>query len=314
MTESWADLNGRTVLVTGASGFIGAHLCERLVRAGATIHAVSRVPRSQTTDLRWWQGDLADSETVRRLVSAVRPDSIIHLASYVSGARDLNAVLPTLHANGVAAVNLLVAATESGCRRMVLAGSLEEPAPDEPVGIPGSPYAAAKLAASAYARMFHSLYRTPVTIARLFMVYGPAQPDLRKLVPYVSLSLLRGETPRLSSGVRPVDWIYVDDIVEGLIAAVRAPELEGESIDLGSGQLVTIHEVVRRIYAILSPDIEPPFGTLPDRPMEQVRSANLALTTAKTGWRPAIGLDEGLRRTIDWYARALREGIITWPI
>src|SRR5262249_8063133 len=159
-----------------------------------------------------------DIDTVRAIITATQPDSIVHLASFVSGSRALDAVLPALHSNGVAAVNLLVAATEAGCRRIVLAGSLEEPQPGEPFGAPGSPYAAAKLTASAYARMFYELYQTPVVVARLFMVYGPAQPDLRKLIPYITLALLRNEPIQLSSGVRPVDWIYVDDIVAGLIA------------------------------------------------------------------------------------------------
>jgi nucleoside-diphosphate-sugar epimerase len=91
-----------------------------------------------------------------------------------------------------------------------------------------SPYAAAKFAASAYGRMFHALYHTPVTILRLFMVYGPGQQDLRKLVPYVTLALLKGEMPRVSSGVREVDRIYVDDVAAGYLAAATATGVEGE--------------------------------------------------------------------------------------
>jgi hypothetical protein len=129
----------------------------------------------------------------------------------------------------VAAANVLVAATEGGVRRLLLAGSLEEPDPHESWPVPASPYAAAKLGAGAVARMCHALYGTPVVWLRLFMVYGPAQPDVRKLIPHVTLSLLRGEAPRLSNGKRLVDWIYVDDVVRRSAAAVAEAWRAGHS-------------------------------------------------------------------------------------
>jgi nucleoside-diphosphate-sugar epimerase len=149
--------------------------------------------------------------------------------------------------------------------------------------------------------MFHALYGTPVVLARLFMVYGPAQQDLNKLVPYVSLALLEGREPKLSSGLRPVDWVYVDDVVEGLVRAGATPGLEGRRVDLGSGRLETIRAVVERLYEIAGAQTAPPFGTLPDRPMEQVRAADTARTTELLSWCPQTPLEDGLRATFDWY-------------
>jgi nucleoside-diphosphate-sugar epimerase len=303
------QLDERTVLVTGASGFIGSHLCKRLLDGGARVHAISRrVGQSQPTGISWHQIDLADSAGTKALTTAIRPELIFHLASYVSGSRELTAVIPTLHCNLVSTVNLLIAATEVGCKRMVLAGSLEEPPPGEAVATPASPYAAAKAASSAYGRMFHALYGTPVVLARLFMVYGPGQQDLRKLVPYTSLALLRGEVPQLSSGTRPVDWIYVDDVVSGLLVTACAPGIEGQSIDLGSGQLVTVREVVDMLVQITGAQVTPRFGSIADRPFEQVRIADAATTTARTAWLPITPLEEGLRQTVAWYAQLLRAG------
>jgi nucleoside-diphosphate-sugar epimerase len=214
-------------------------------------------------------------------------------------------VLPTFQANLASTVNLLVAVRDAGCRRLVLAGSMEEPEPDAgSLPVPASPYAAAKGAASAYARMFHALYGLPVVTARLFMVYGPGQRDLGKLVPHVATSLLRGERPRLSSGRRPVDWIYVDDVVDGLAALATAPGIEGERLDLGSGELVTVREVAERLAAIVRADgaaAELGVGELPDRPLETVRRADVERTRELTGWRPKVSLDEGLRRTYEGY-------------
>jgi UDP-glucose 4-epimerase len=148
---------------------------------------------------------------------------------------------------------------------------LEEPEPDEELVTPSSPYAAATFASSAYVNMFHALYKTPVVTARIFMVYGPGQRDLRKLVPYVTLSLLRREKLSLTSGTRLVHWIYVQDVVDGLMAAARAPAAVGRAVDLGSGSFASVRDVASRLAAIIDPDIQLTFGGLSDRPLERVR-------------------------------------------
>ena len=169
---------------------------------------------------------------------------------------------------------------------------------------PASPYAAAKQGASAYARMFHALYGTPVVTARVFMVYGPGQRDLAKLGPYVALSLQRGERPSLSSGERPVDWVYVDDVVEGLLALALTPGIEGRRLDLGSGELVTVRGVAERLAELAGEGAELGIGERPDRPMEPVRRADVETTRELTGWTPRVALDDGLARTGEHY-RAL---------
>lgn len=299
------------ILVTGASGFIGSHLCPRLCSSGAEVHAISRTERANDeSHLRWWQGDLADTDAVRSLLRVIKPDVIFHLASHVVGARDLDLVIPTFRSNLMSTVNLLTAAGEIGCYRIILTGSLEEPELDNPQAIPSSPYAVAKWAGSAYARMFYTLYQVPVVILRVFMVYGPAQQDLGKLIPYVILSLLRGQAPRLTNGQRQVDWIYVEDVVEALLVAARATDVEGKTIDVGSGELVPIRAVVEHLVRLISPQLQPLFGALPDRPLEQVRVADTARSQAMMGWKPITSLEEGLKRTVEWYERQLSEGML----
>lgn len=155
--------------------------------------------------------------------------------------------------------------------------------------------------------MFHALYQTPVVVLRLFMTYGPGQRE-RKIIPYTILSLLKGESPRLASGRRSVDWIYVDDVVDGLLTASVASGVEGRTLDLGSGVLVPIRDVVEQIVQLTGGRVQAAFGTLPDPPVEQVRAADLAATSALLDWRPTITLQEGLRRTIAWYAARLSHG------
>ncbi len=297
-----AQLRGQKILVTGAGGFIGSHLCRALHDRGAEIHGISRrAPADVKGDMHWWQGDLADASIVRNHIETIKPDIIFHLASHVAGSRDLRLIRPTFESNLVSTVNLLIIASEMGCRRIILTGSLEEPESDGGEVVPCSPYAAAKAASSSYARMFHALYQTPVVMTRLFMVYGPGQWDVSKLIPYVIRSLLSKQPPKLSNGQRQIDWIYVQDVVDGLIAAAQAPNIEGHTIDLGSGTLTPIRTIVQQLADRISPQIELLWGTLPERPMEQTRAADVAKTYASTGWEPKTSLGMGLEHTVDWY-------------
>jgi UDP-glucose 4-epimerase len=298
-------LSGQRVLVTGAAGFIGSRLCERLVSVGAEVHGVSRSQRNGT--VRGWTADVTDAAAVRAVVRAVQPDVVFHLAGLVSGARDPGLVLPMLQSHTVGTINVLLASADGGCRRIVRVGSLEEP-DEADAAAPVSPYAAAKSAAAIYARLFHRAYAAPVVALRLFMVYGPGQLDDTKLVPYVVGSFRRGRAPILSSGLRPVDWVFVDDVVDALIAAAAAEHVEGKTLDVGSGRLVTIRAIVEEIARQMGAAVAPQFGARPDRPNERVRAADLGRTQALIGWRPKTALTEGLAATIAWYAAREQAG------
>lgn len=298
----------RRYLVTGVSGFIGRAVCEKLLAAGAIVHGTSR--RDVTLAARNWSHSLADltvASAVDELFASVRPEFVIHLAGCVTGRREVEWVRATLAGNLLASVNILVAAQNSDTIKCVLAGSLEEPGDDETLPVPASPYAASKWSASGYARMMHALYGLKVAVARIFMVYGPGQEDLKKLVPYVCLAAAAGEAPKLMSGARPVDWLYIDDVAAGLIRMAHAGPDDGTHVDLGSGRLVTTGEVAVRLCRIANTGVEPELGALPDRPMEQVRVANVAATLAKTGWSVATDLEVGLAATYAWYRRLARQ-------
>lgn len=271
------------------------------------MHAVYRSQRpTDLGDQHWWQADLADEPEVRKLVRETRPQLIFHLASHVKGAPNLEHVLPTFHSNLQSTVNLLVSAAESGAR-VVLTGSLAEPEVANGEAFPSAPYAAAKWASSGYARMFHALYKLPVVIARVFMVYGPAQKDLTKLIPYVALSAFQAKAPKISSGQRLVDWIYVSDVIDGLLALAAAPDVDGATLDIGSGSLVSTREIVQQVISLTGTGINAEFGALADRPLEPTRTARIAETFAKTGWTPKVDLTEGLERTVAWYRAAMKQ-------
>ena len=290
------------VLVTGGSGFLGSHLCRRLVDCGAEVHATSRVERAQCdSEPRWRQADLADIGVARRLVSEVRPDIVYHLAGSVTVVPGKEFVLPTFHSLLTSTVNLLAAVTEIGCRRLILCGSLDEPQAQRGEVTPSSPYAAAKWAASGYGRMFQALYGTPVVVLRTFMTYGPCQ-DMGKLIPSVILSLQEGRSPRLSSGRWQADWIYVDDVIDGFLAAAQRPDIEGCTLDLGSGTLISVRAIVEQLVEIMRPSVQPLFGALPDSPLKPECSADVVDSEEKLGWRPATPLSTGLLKTVEWFS------------
>jgi nucleoside-diphosphate-sugar epimerase len=291
-------------LVTGASGFIGRALCRRLVGDGVVVVGTARNPLSTPiAGVTWVPGDLTEPGTATRVVAESHPDVVFHLAGAVTGSRALASVQPTLSTNLLASVSMLEAVTDAQCERVVLIGSGDEPAGTDP---PCSPYAAGKWATNGYARMFHALYGTPVATVRPFMVYGPDQPDAAKLVPYTITSLLAGEGPRLSSGGRRCDWVYIDDVVEALVTVARSDACLGRTVDVGTGTLHTVRHVGDLIRALIGSPVEPAWGAIPDRPGETENVADVAATERLCGWKPQTELQSGLRRTIDWYVERAR--------
>jgi UDP-glucose 4-epimerase len=293
------ELSRSRIVITGAGGFIGSHLARELIAEGAEVHGI--IPWGQDTSgklYRCWRADLARFDETQRIIREICPDIIYHLCSLADGARDMKLVLPILRNEVIASINVLIAAAEMKSKRIIMAGSLEEPLPGE---IPSSPYAAAKAATRSYGQMFHTLYGTPVVFTRIFMTYGPGQSKW-KIIPYCILSLLKGEIPSIGSAEREVDWIYISDVVHGLMMIARTPDLEGKSLDLGSGALIRIDDIVAKIQKIANPAIQVVHDPKSARVFEQVVCADVDSTAARLGWRPRISLDQGLKLTVEYFA------------
>lgn len=294
-------LRGRPVLVTGASGFLGRHLARRLLGHGARVHATTRTARAvglaQSGQL-WHECDVSDPEAVSELVQRVRPEVVFHLASRVEGRRDRALALPMLESNTRAAIAIMDAAQRlPGCR-VVLAGSVEEPRDGD---APCSPYAAAKAATTSYAQLYAAQWRLPVTVLRIAMVYGPDQPDQTKLVPYSIRCFLEGKVPQLTSGTRPIDWVYIDDVVDAFLAAATSPLASGLVADIGTGQGHSIAEVVTQLGQLTGHRGPLRFGTRVDRAHDVAHLADPRPAAQALGWRPHTGLADGLARTVRWH-------------
>jgi len=234
-------------------------------------------------------------------------DTIFHLAGSVTARQESELVMPMFQANSAATVHLLMASLKSKCRRLVLVSTSEASGLKKGTE-PNSPYAASKLVAEAYGRMFYRLYGLPVICVRPFLVYGPWQ-DKTKLIPYTILTLLHGQSPLLTSGDRVCDVVYVEDVVQGLLmASVSASGAVGEPIDLGSGKGITIRELVGVVAKIVGTSTSPVFGALSDRSYEGSEVADLGRAQSLLGWVPRWTLEDGLHETVAWYRQHAMSG------
>jgi nucleoside-diphosphate-sugar epimerase len=299
-------LAARRVLVTGARGFIGGHLLSHLLDLGADVHAVARPGRRRLAPVpvgrprvTWHAADLADAESADRAVRDSDPDVVFHLASRVAGLRRPDVASAMLDDNTRAAVNVMTTAHHLGGRRVILAGSVEEPR--SATEAPCSPYAAAKFAATSYARLFHHQWELPVTVLRPAMVYGPSQPDETKLIPYVVARMLDGRPAQLSSGTRAIDWVFIDDVCSAFLAAATHPAAPGLVADIGSGTATTIADTVDMIAALTGYDGPIGFGELADRVDDRAHVADPEAASRLLGWRPRIPLAQGLAQTVQWH-------------
>ncbi|MBN1179667.1 MAG: NAD(P)-dependent oxidoreductase [Anaerolineae bacterium] len=302
LQEAWA---GRRVLVTGATGFIGLHLVHRLVAAGAQVWAgtfpqehpqrvASLPPQAARLPL-----DVRCHDSVTRAVDQAAPQVVFHLAAVGVTGTDVDPHA-TLDANTGGTVRLLEAVARRPAERVVLAGtSYEYGARNSEEGFdPFNVYAASKVAAWAFGRAYWRAAGTPVVFARPFQVYGPGQSN-RNLVPAAIHAALSGSDFPMTPGAQERDFVFVHDVADGLLAAAVAPGLEGRGVDLGTGTVCAIRQVVERIWALTNAQGRIRAGALPYRPAEVMHLvADAERTAYLIGWRATTPLDTGLAHTI----------------
>lgn len=317
-----ADVSGLAdvrVLVTGGSGFIGSHLTRRLVLEGADVHVltstVSSVYPTRLTDVRGdislHEGNLTDRTAMEGLAGDVRPEVIFHLGAYTHVGKSWQRIDECVQANIQGTVNLLEALAGIDYRRFVntgtseIYGAIEVPFREDAKVQPVSPYAVSKYAAEMYCRLGHQSHGWPIVRLRPFNAYGPTQtPD--RIIPEIILRGLRGEPLRMTTGTQTREFNYVEDLVDGFLAAATVPGVEGELINLGNGQEVSIADLARTLLEVMDDPIEPELGALPDRPVEIWRMyADPTKARELLGWDPEHDLREGLRKTVDWYRNEL---------
>jgi UDP-glucose 4-epimerase len=314
-----ADLSGAPVLVTGASGFIGSHLVRRLVDLGADVHAltstVSSVYPIRLVDIRdritMHEGSLVDRGAMEAIAKAVQPKYVFHLGAYTHVGKSWQRVDECIQTNIQGTVNLLEALSGVGYERFIYTGTseiygdIDVPFREDARVHPVSPYSVSKYAGEEYCRLFHHAYAWPIVMVRPFNAYGPAQsPD--RVIPEIIVRALRGAPLPMTQGKQTREFNYVTNLADGFVAAAVAPGVEGELFNLGCGEEFSMRDLASRILSLMGDPITADFGALPDRPTEIWRMyCDSTKARDLLGWTPVVGLDEGLRRTIDWYTDEL---------
>jgi len=312
----------RRVLVTGAGGFIGSHLVERLVELGASTRALVRYTSTGTwgwldespmkSDVRIFAGDICDREVLARALDGV--DVVFHLAALIGIPYSYDAPASYVRTNIEGTIAVLQTAMAAGVRRIVHTSTSEvygtartvPIAEDYPLQAQ-SPYAASKASADLMARSFHLSFGVDVVTVRPFNTYGPRQ-SARAVIPSVITQALAGTSIKLGSLSPTRDFVYVLDTVDGFIRAADADGVSGAVLNLGTGREIAIADLVRTIQTAAGtnlPVVADDTRTRPAASEVERLCADASRARTALGWTARTSLSEGLTRTIAWIRQHL---------
>jgi len=320
----------KAVLVTGGAGFIGSHLCERLLKKGYYVICVDNfndfydpeIKEQNISDLLGCadftliRGDILDVDLLKKIHSGKHkklkydlssPVTVIHLAA-MAGVRP-SLVSPTKYVDVdiKGTVNLLEMARQFEVEKFIFGSSSsvyginqevpfsEEQETDKQV----SPYATAKKAAEQYCRTYNHLYEVPIAALRFFTVYGPRQRPEMAIHKFARLMSQGKPIPMYGDGTSERDYTYVDDVIDGIVAAVKA-DYDFEIINLGNSETVKLRELIELLGQKMG--IEPKIDQQPEQPGDvPITYADISQAREVLGYEPKISIGEGLQRFVNWY-------------
>jgi len=309
------------VLVTGGGGFIGSHIAQRLVRDGHRVRVVDNFTTGHRRNLQPVLDDIelveGDLQSYERAHAAVRGcEVVLHQAAMPSVPRSIQDPLTSNASNVIGTLNVLLAARDSGVRRVLYASSSSVygatpglPKDESLPALPISPYAVAKLASEGYCRSFTEVYGLETVALRYFNVFGPRQDPLSQysaVIPNFITAALRGDTPVIfGDGEQSRDFTYVDNVVEANLLAMSAPDVAGRMYNIALGERISLNALVASIGELLGRPLEarheaPRVGDVLHSMADTTRARD------ELGFRVVVDFKEGLSRTIEHYAQAGR--------
>jgi NAD dependent epimerase/dehydratase len=311
---------GKTVVVTGAGGFLGSHLVEQLIAEGAQVRAMLRytsrgqrgcldlLPDAVIAEIAITMGDVRDFDAVREVMRGAH--AVFHLAALIGIPYSYEHPQEVIDTNIIGTSNVLIAAKELGSVERVVLTSTSEvygsalrvPMDEEHPLQAQSPYSATKIAGDALGLSFHRSFAMPVTIVRPFNAYGPRQ-SARAVIPAIITQAIAGKTLRLGTLDTTRDFTFASDTARGFLAVGGADAALGTVVNVGSGAEVSIREIVRKVGQITGCELAVEGDERRMRPAKSEVSRLLSDSSKAerlAGWRAEISLDDGLRRTVDW--------------
>ena len=313
-------LDGKRILVTGADGFIGSHLTERLVRRGCDVRAfvqynslggwgwLDESPADIRKDLDVFAGDIRDPHGVRTAMTGC--DVVLHLAALIAIPYSYHSPQTYVETNVMGTLNIVQTARDLGVERVVHTSTSEVYGTARFVPITEahplqgqSPYSASKIGADQIALSFNAAFGTPVTVIRPFNTYGPRQ-SARAVIPTILGQLHSGAREiRLGATTPTRDFNYVDDTVGGFLAVAESEQALGQVVNIGSGREIAVGALIELLIEITGHDARVVTDADRVRPAgSEVERLLADITRARewTDWEPQVPLEEGLRRTSDW--------------
>lgn len=307
------------VLITGAGGFIGSHLSERLVKHGDKVRVIVRynsrsdwglleiLPKQKLNEIEIVMGDLRDGDAVRSAAKNI--DIIFHLGSLIAIPYSYIHPRETIETNIMGTLNILTAARENNVEKVIhvstseVYGTARYVPIDEKHPLQGqSPYSASKIGADMIAESFYRSFKLPVAIARPFNVFGPRQ-SARAVIPAIISQALSKEHVYLGSLHPTRDYTYIDDMVEAFIKIAESSSSVGDVINIGSNFEISIGDIAKKVISIIGKDKEVLVDPKRIRPQKsEVERLWCDNTKARQllEWEPKIGFDEGLKMTVAW--------------
>ena len=305
--------DGRVVLITGANGFVGSHLVNRLISKKAKVIALSKKEEKTLSGTINEIASVEDFEKLNDIVRRNKVNIIFHLAAQPIVEVGQENPLDTFEVNIRGTWNILEAARENNIQKVVVASTVhvygdnpKVPFKEEYFPQPSRPYETSKACADLLAQSYADTYDLPVEIPRFANIYGPGDFNFSRLIPKVIRSILKGKKPEVWDIGSVRDFLYIDDAINAYLMLAQKQLVGGKRLrvyNFGAGKPIKIYDLVLKIIQLLNKDMKVKTETPPKERFSEIKKqyASIAKAKRELGWYPAVTLEEGLSKTIKWY-------------